>query len=45
MFTGIITDIGLGTLAAAHGRWRLVDARMLGSDLLEVYERVGKRGA
>ncbi|TVV70786.1 bifunctional diaminohydroxyphosphoribosylaminopyrimidine deaminase/5-amino-6-(5-phosphoribosylamino)uracil reductase RibD [Sphingomonas solaris] len=32
-------DIGLGTLAAAHGRWRLHDARTLGSDRLEVYER------
>jgi len=33
-------DIGLSTLADAHGRWRLVDARKLGSDRLEVYERV-----
>ncbi|MDR6128553.1 diaminohydroxyphosphoribosylaminopyrimidine deaminase/5-amino-6-(5-phosphoribosylamino)uracil reductase [Sphingomonas sp. SORGH_AS802] len=32
-------DIGLTALAAAHGRWRLVDARALGSDRLEVYER------
>ena len=32
-------DIGLGSLAEAHGRWRLTDARMLGSDRLEVYER------
>lgn len=31
-------DIGLQSLAAAHGRWALVDARMLGSDRLEVYE-------
>ena len=30
----ILTD-----LAAAHGRWRLGDARQLGSDRLEVYER------
>lgn len=33
-------DIGLAGLAEAHGRWRLADARMLGSDRLEVYERV-----
>lgn len=32
-------DIGLGALAAAHGRWRLADTRTLGSDRLEVYER------
>lgn len=35
-----LPDIGLTDLAAAHGRWRLYDARMLGSDRLEVYERV-----
>ncbi|MDO6413867.1 bifunctional diaminohydroxyphosphoribosylaminopyrimidine deaminase/5-amino-6-(5-phosphoribosylamino)uracil reductase RibD [Sphingomonas sp. BIUV-7] len=33
-------DIGLGDLADAHERWRMVDGRMLGSDRLEVYERV-----
>lgn len=32
-------DIGLASLADAHGRWRLVDSRMLGSDRMEVYER------
>lgn len=32
-------DIGLATLGDAHGRWRLGDARMLGSDRVEVYER------
>jgi len=32
-------DIALEDLAAAHGRWTLVDTRMLGSDRLEVYER------
>jgi len=32
-------DIGLHRLADAHGRWRLTDSRMLGSDRLEVYER------
>lgn len=33
-------DIGLGRLDAAHGRWTLADTRQLGSDRLEVYERV-----
>ncbi|ODP38979.1 bifunctional diaminohydroxyphosphoribosylaminopyrimidine deaminase/5-amino-6-(5-phosphoribosylamino)uracil reductase RibD [Sphingomonas turrisvirgatae] len=32
-------DIGLASLADAHGRWELTDARMLGRDRLEVYER------
>lgn len=32
-------EIGLGRLADAHGRWRLRDARTLGKDRLEVYER------
>ena len=32
-------DIGLPDLGAAHGVWQLHDARMLGSDRLEVYER------
>lgn len=32
-------DIGLAELADAHGRWRPVDMRTLGSDRLEVYER------
>ena len=31
--------IGLDSLAEAHGRWRPVDARQLGADRLEVYER------
>jgi diaminohydroxyphosphoribosylaminopyrimidine deaminase/5-amino-6-(5-phosphoribosylamino)uracil reductase len=35
-----IDDIGLDSLADAHDRWRLHDARMLGSDRVEVYERV-----
>lgn len=30
-------DIGLGSLAEAHGKWTLTDARQLGSDRLEVY--------
>ncbi|MCW5646263.1 MAG: bifunctional diaminohydroxyphosphoribosylaminopyrimidine deaminase/5-amino-6-(5-phosphoribosylamino)uracil reductase RibD [Sphingopyxis sp.] len=33
-------DIGLTGLADAHGRWRLADSRLLGSDRLDVYERV-----
>jgi diaminohydroxyphosphoribosylaminopyrimidine deaminase/5-amino-6-(5-phosphoribosylamino)uracil reductase len=32
-------DIGLASLDEAHGRWRLVDARSLGSDRLEAYLR------
>lgn len=35
-----IGDIGLASLDAAHGRWRLTDRRLLGSDTLDVYERV-----
>lgn len=35
-------DIGLGQLDEAHGRWALADRRALGSDLLEVYERIRK---
>ncbi len=35
-----LPDIGLTDLAASHGRWRISDARTLGSDRLEVYERV-----
>ena len=32
--------IGLESLAEAHGRWRMSDARPLGADRLEVYERI-----
>lgn len=32
-----LRDIGLRDLGAAHGRWRLEDARQLGSDRMEVY--------
>ncbi|MDQ3139286.1 MAG: dihydrofolate reductase family protein, partial [Pseudomonadota bacterium] len=32
--------IGLTALADAHGRWALIDTRMLGIDRLEDYERV-----
>ena len=31
---------GWTTELSAHGRWQAADARMLGSDRLEVYERV-----
>lgn len=34
-----LPDIGLSDLSHAHGRWRLHDARALGSDRIEVYER------
>ena len=37
--TPALADIGLGSLARAHGRWTLADARQLGADRLEVYER------
>ncbi len=33
-------DIGLASLAEAHGRWHNMDRRTLGSDHLEVYERI-----
>ena len=36
----VLPDINLRDLNTAHGRWRLHDARQLGSDRLEVYERV-----
>ncbi|QDX28327.1 bifunctional diaminohydroxyphosphoribosylaminopyrimidine deaminase/5-amino-6-(5-phosphoribosylamino)uracil reductase RibD [Sphingomonas suaedae] len=35
-----LADLGLADLDSAHGRWGLIDARMLGSDQIEVYERV-----
>ncbi len=35
-----IGDIGLSSLAEAHGRWRNVDRRTLGSDAADVYERL-----
>jgi diaminohydroxyphosphoribosylaminopyrimidine deaminase/5-amino-6-(5-phosphoribosylamino)uracil reductase len=35
-----IGGLGLGDLADAHGRWRAVDTRQLGSDRLDVYDRV-----
>lgn len=34
-----LDDIGLAQLADAHGQWQRVDARLLGKDQLEVYER------
>ncbi len=37
-----IGDIGLTHLDAAHGRWELVDRRRLGSDTLDVYQRLRK---
>lgn len=35
-----IGDLGLHDLDQAHGRWRNSDTRQLGSDRLDVYERV-----
>lgn len=37
-----LADIGLSHLPEVHGRWNLADRRPLGSDLLEVYERIRK---
>ena len=37
--TPALADVGLTDLAAGHDRWRQVDARQLGVDRLEVYER------
>jgi diaminohydroxyphosphoribosylaminopyrimidine deaminase/5-amino-6-(5-phosphoribosylamino)uracil reductase len=34
-----LADIGLAALPDAHNRWTLTDARTLGSDRLEAYER------
>ena len=34
-----LADIGLVELGEAHGRWRVLGRRQLGSDTLEVYER------
>ncbi len=34
-----VGDIGLSSLDAAHGRWRLLDRRLLGVDSMEVYLR------
>lgn len=35
-----IGSLGLDSLAAAHGRWRMVESAALGSDRREVYQRV-----
>lgn len=35
-----LADMGLANLTEAHGRWVLTDSRLLGSDRLDVYERV-----
>ncbi len=35
-----LSDIGLGQLADAHGRWQFSDSRSLGKDRLEVYEKL-----
>lgn len=34
-----LADIGLTTLAEAHGQWQRSDSRQLGKDQLDVYER------
>jgi len=35
-----IGDIGLGRLADAHGHWRHVSQQVLGSDTLDIYDRL-----
>ncbi len=35
-------DIGLDRMDDAHGQWRRTDTRQLGSDTLDIYERVDK---
>jgi diaminohydroxyphosphoribosylaminopyrimidine deaminase/5-amino-6-(5-phosphoribosylamino)uracil reductase len=37
--TACLADIGLAQLNDAHGTWQLTDARSLGKDRLEVYEK------
>ena len=37
-----LNDIGLGDLSQAHGRWIPIDARALGRDRLDVYQRAGR---
>ena len=39
-----LADIGMTALTEAHGRWQLRDARRLGVDRLEVYERTAPSG-
>ena len=39
-----ITDIGLGDLAEAHGRWQRAETRLLGEDIYERFERVRDKG-
>jgi diaminohydroxyphosphoribosylaminopyrimidine deaminase/5-amino-6-(5-phosphoribosylamino)uracil reductase len=34
-----VSDLGLSSLAEAHGRWQAAGSRRLGSDRLEVYDR------
>ena len=35
-----IGDLGLADLASAHGRWKNIDTRPLGSDRIDVYQRI-----
>jgi len=37
---GAVTDLGLDSLAAAHGRWQLAESRQLGSDSFAAYSRL-----
>ena len=40
-----VGDIGLGSLAEAHGRWEEVEHRRLGSDRFTAYRRIRKQEA
>ena len=35
-----VGDIGLDQLSHAHGRWQLIEQRRLGSDALDIYDRL-----
>ena len=37
---GAVADLGLDSLAAAHGRWQLAESRQLGSDSFAAYSRL-----
>jgi hypothetical protein len=35
-----VGEVRLASLADAHGRWQRTETRPLGTDILEVYERL-----
>ena len=40
---GSVGDLGLNSLAVAHGRWALAERRQLGSDSFEAYSRLRQK--